>query len=279
MVVFNRHSKTMQYIDHVLFSDGLATPTASCCGISLADWRVWVVFLLTWCLDKNIDTVVWAKLVAFLFTAEDLASLESVVFGPWITQRKKLYNSFGRCSSSTSRRDPLDDQGWALLIAFLSTDAASYKAFISASWIAASLVHLMLTHSGLFACLALWNSTSGISLWRSFFNFRRLQVGFLTLFADRMLVYVVWSTPILMILPSSSSPLTKLRNSTSAANSSALQFSGTGGSDGLRRTCVTYFFSASGIWCRLHEILLGWYQYLAWHRVSRCLLTQLLSWE
>ena len=159
----------------------MATPTASCCGTSLAVLRV---FLLTWCLHKNIDTLVWVKLMAFLVTAEDLASLESVVFGPWIIQRKELYSSFRRCSSSTSSRGLLNDQGWALLIALLSTDAASYKAFISASvlfsasCIAASLVRLLLTRSGSFACLALWNSSSGISLWRSFFNFGRLQVGF-----------------------------------------------------------------------------------------------------
>ena len=58
----------------------MATPTASCCGIFLAVSRVWVDFLLTWCLDRNIDNVVWAKLMAFLFTAEDFASLESVVW-------------------------------------------------------------------------------------------------------------------------------------------------------------------------------------------------------
>ena len=58
----------------------MATPTASCCGIFLAVLRVWVDFLPTWCLDRNIDNVVWAKLMAFLSTAEDLASLESVVW-------------------------------------------------------------------------------------------------------------------------------------------------------------------------------------------------------
>ena len=41
----------------------------------------------------------------------------------------------------------------------------------------------------------------------------------------------------------------------------------------------TWPSSACGIWCRLHGHLLGWFQYLAWHRVSRCRLTELLSWE
>ena len=179
---------------------------------------------------------------------------------PWISQRK-LFSSFGRYSSFTSKRDQLNEQGWALNCSVSGAFDANLP-------------------PGSFARLALWNSTSGIYLWKSIFNFGRLQVGFVTLFAAWMLVYVVWSIPIMMTLPSSSSPLTKLGKSTSAANSSASLFSGTVGSDALRWTCVTYrASSACCIYCRLHGHLLGWFQYSAWHRVFRCRLTQLFSWE
>ena len=110
-------------------------------------------------------------------------------------------------------------------------EAALYNVFMSASlssflssnrWMAASLVLLMVTHSASFTHFGLWNTMSGISFSRSFFSFLRLQLGFVTLLADRMLLYNSWRTDMQTTFPPSSVFSTRLRNSICALISSIL---------------------------------------------------------
>ena len=111
----------------------ITNPTASCCGISCTDLTDFDFLLLTWSLDKNMVSVLWARPRAFWFTCDVFSSVESDECGPWSTHRKKQYSSVGKCLLVTSLNEPVNVLFSDLPRAFLKMEAALYQGIALAS--------------------------------------------------------------------------------------------------------------------------------------------------